>query len=149
MQVILLQDVRKIGKKYEIKEVASGHALNLLIPRNLALTATEANKKKFESLRSKEEQLRKISEQAMLENLKKLEEVTLKFTEKVNKKGHLFAAVHTAEIVAALKDQAGLAISPEFLDLDKPIKEAGEHIISAKVQDKTAKFKVVITAKEE
>ncbi len=146
MKVILLKDVRKIGKKFEVKDVSDGYALNFLIPNKLAEISTAKSLKKLESLKSLAEADRKIQEDLLMKNLKSLEGVTLTLTESANDKGHLFKGVHKEEIIAELKKQASIDMIPEYIVLDKPIKEVGEHTIEVKVQDKTASFKLNITA---
>jgi large subunit ribosomal protein L9 len=148
MQVILLKEVKKIGKKYEAKSVADGYALNYLIPNGLAEIATEKNKNKFAALRATQEHAAKEQEAAIAANLKKLEEKPIEISGKANPKGHLFAGIHKAELVAEISKALGMAISEDFITLDKPLKEVGEHIIELKAGEKTAKLKIIIKAKE-
>jgi ribosomal protein L9 len=63
---------------------------------------------------------------------------------KTNERGHLFASIHSEQIVEELKKQAHIDVIPAFLVLEKPIKETGEHNISVKVGDKTGSFKLVV-----
>ncbi len=146
MKVILLKDVPKLGQRFEVKEVKSGHALNFLIPNGDAMPATKAALNQAEVLKAKAEGERKLREDLISKNLSDLEAVILRITEKVNDKGHLFAGLHREVIVSELEKQTGLQISPEFIQLEHPIKEAGEHVISVKAGNKTAKLKIVITA---
>ena len=146
MKVILLKDAKNIGRKYEIKDVSYGHALNLLIPQGIVQVATPSNIKKTEALRARESADRKVQEELLLGNLKAIENMTLKLTEKANEKGHLFAQIHKPEIVKAAKEQSRVDILPDFIDMPKPIKGVGEHEITLKVGDKTAKFKLIIEA---
>ncbi len=146
MKVILLKDVRKIGKKFEVKDVSDGYALNFLIPNKMAEVSTPQSLKKLEAHKATAAAERKIQEDLLMKNLKSLEGVSLTLTESANDKGHLFKGVHKEEIIAELKKQTQLDMAPEFIMLDKPIKEVGEHTIEVKVQDKTATFKLNITA---
>ena len=146
MKVILLQDVPKLGKKYEVKKVSDGHALNFLIPRRLVEMASESAVKRLEVMKKKETEEQKIHEDLLLKNLKDIQGVSVEINAKTNDKGHLFASIHKDEIVLELKRQTRLDISPDYLILDKPIKEIGEHEIEVKVQDKTARFKLVLKA---
>jgi large subunit ribosomal protein L9 len=81
-----------------------------------------------------------------MKNLKNLENITIELKEPANDKGHLFKGVHKEEIVKALKEQKHLELFPEYIQLEKPIKEVGEHEIDVKVQNTTAKFKLTISA---
>ncbi len=147
MKVILLKDVRKVGKKFEVKDVADGYALNFLIPNKLVEVSTATSNKKLEALKVRDEAEKKINEDLLMKNLKSLEGITLELTEKANDKGHLFKGVHKDEIVAGLKAKGHIDITPEYIILEKPLKEVGEYDIEAQVQDKSVKFKVVIAAK--
>jgi large subunit ribosomal protein L9 len=146
MKVILLKDVRKVGKKFEVKEVATGYALNFLIPQKLAEYSTESNLKKLENFKIKEAAEMKIREDLLMKNIKSLEGVTIELKESANDKGHLFKGVHREELAKALKSQGHLDILPEYIALEKPLKEVGEHVVDVKVQDKLAHFKVSIVA---
>jgi large subunit ribosomal protein L9 len=147
MKVILLQDVRKVGKKFEVKDVADGFALNFLIPRRLAEVSNTSNAKKIEHIKIKEAANQKIQEDLLLKNLKGLSGITLELKENANEKGHLFKGVNKEEIVTALKEQGHLDFSPEYIQLEKPIKEVGDYSIEVKVQEKSASFKLVVSAK--
>ena len=147
MKVILLKDVAKMGRRYETKEAADGYALNFLIPKGLAVAATPDVVKKIEIEKAREEGERKVQEELLLENIKQLDGITVTMTEKANKKGNLFAGVHKAEIIPAIKAQTRLDIPADFIILDKPIKEVGEHTIEVKIKEKSAKFTLKIEAK--
>ena|ERR1700733_14791336 len=146
MKVVLLKDVRKVGKKFEIKDVSDGYALNFLIPQKLAEVSTPASMKKIEVLKVKSETEKKIQEDLLVKNLKNLDGATVELSEKANEVGHLFKGVHKEEIVEAIKKQLSLDITPDYIILEKSIKEAGETEVEAKVQDKIVKFKVVVSA---
>jgi len=146
MKIILLKDVAKVGKRYETKEISDGYALNLLIPKGLAVAATSDMVKKFELERSRDEGERKIRQELLLKNLKELEGVTVTMTEKANEKGHLFAGVHKLEIIPEIQKQTRIQIDAEHMILEKPIKEVGVHEIQVKVGDKSIKFNLDIKA---
>ena len=125
MKVILLQDVEKIGKKYEVKEVAQGHARNFLIPKGLAKPATEESLKWLES---QKEVLREKAE----EDLKKVETLatTLDGQEiiipvKIGEEKQLFEAVTVQKIFEKMKEN-GFEIKKTQIILAEPIKELGE-----------------------
>ncbi len=147
MKVILLKDVAKLGRKYDIKDVSSGHALNLLIPQGLALTATPEALKRLESQKAKMAGEKKVMDDLIAKNIKDLDGMTLNVSGKANEKGHLFAGLHREEIVAELLKQTQLQIDPAAIELEHPIKEVGTHLIQVSVGGKSAKFKLVIEAK--
>ena len=144
MKIILNQDIPKIGRKYEVKNVADGHALNFLLPRGWAMVATASALKKLEIAKAHLAVEKKIQEDLLLKNLKSLDSAKIEISEKANDKGHLFAGLHKEQIISAIKKQTSLDVLPEFLILEKPIKEIGEQNLEIKVQDKTAKFVVMV-----
>ena len=147
MKIILLKDVPKVGRRYETKNISDGYALNMLIPRGLAVIATPDAVKRLELEKSRDEGEKKIHHELLLANLSKLDGTTITVTEKVNEKGHLFAGIHTAEISEAIEKQTRLQVSPEYIMLDKPIKEVGSHEIEVKAGDKKVKFNLQVKAK--
>ena len=94
MKIILTKDVQKLGQKYDVKEVSSGHALNLLIPQGLAISATPEALKRNEVLKKQVESERKVHEDLLVMNVKGLDGITLEVSGKANEKGHLFAGLH-------------------------------------------------------
>ncbi len=146
MKVILQKDVAKLGRKYDVKEVSSGHAQNLLIPQGLAVVATKEALKKTEVARLAMEAERKIHEDLLVKNIKDLDGVTLTIVGKANDKGHLFAGIHKEAIVEELLKQTQLQVDPSAIELEHPLKTVGEHTIEVKGGGKSAKFKVIVTA---
>ncbi|MFA6601765.1 MAG: 50S ribosomal protein L9 [Candidatus Paceibacterota bacterium] len=146
MKIILLKDVAKLGRKYDLKDVASGHALNLLIPQGLAIAATPEAKKRIEVLKASLEGERKVQADLLNMNLKSLEDVMITVSGKANEKGHLFAGLHAEAIATELFKQTQIQVEPSMIVLDQPIKEVGEHLVEVKLNDKSAKFKLVIEA---
>lgn len=148
MKVILLKSVPKIGKKYETLEVAAGYAMNALFPKNLAERATPKALARVEALRLAEDAERQVREDLLLKNIKGINDTKIELSGKANEQGHLFAGIHKDELIAALKEQARLDITAEYIVLEKAIKEVGEHKVTVQVQDATAEFTVVVTASE-
>ena len=144
MKVILLQDIEKLGKKYDIKNVADGHARNFLLPKNLVKPATEENMKwlevQKEALSQKsEEELKKI--QGVASTLDGLEIV---MSVKIGEKDQLFEAVNAQKIVEKLKDQ-GFEVKKTQIVLKQPIKEVGEFPIKIQLSHNLeAEIKLII-----
>lgn len=145
MRVILLKDVEKIGKKYEVKEVADGFARNFLIPKGLAKKATlKALKwlevKKEMELKKTEEDLRKVQEEASA-----IDGYELVIPVKIGEKGQLFASVNNEKIFEKLKE-AGFRIKESQIELKNSIKELGEYPIKIKFDHNLeAKIRVIVT----
>ena len=146
MKIILLKDVPKVGRKYEMKDISDGYALNLLIPKGLAIAATKDAIKRVDLEKSRDEGEKRVHQELLLKNLAELAGVTISMTEKANEKGHLFAGVHKLEIIPAIQKQTRLQIDAEHIVLDKPIKEIGMHEIQVRVGEKSIKFNLDIKA---
>ena len=125
MKVILLQDIENVGKKFDVKEIADGHANNLLIPEGLAKPAT---KEALAWLETQKELASKLAE----EGLKKVQEVAsslddleVNITMKVGDEGQLFESVNAQKIADRLKEM-GYAVAKNQIKLEQPIKDLGE-----------------------
>jgi large subunit ribosomal protein L9 len=144
MRVILKQDIRGLGKKYEVKNVADGYANNFLIPRKLAGYASPDAVKAAEISKLTAAAETEIREKLTEKQIEMLKEVKIVLKKKGNEKGHLFEKIHPEEIAAALKEQAKIEIAPEFLIIEKQIKETGEHTVIAQVGKNRGEFKIQI-----
>lgn len=128
MKVILLEDVKTLGKEGTVVEVSDGHARNFLFPQNLAISATE---EAILKLKEKEQVAKKQSKKAVADTGKiaeKLDGYELTIEEKVNDDGVLYAAVTKKMIVKALK-KAGFALEEDMIMLLEPIKSPCEKTI--------------------
>ncbi len=125
MKVLLLENVKGLGKAGEVKEVADGYARNYLIPRGMAVPATPENLSKAEyRKRVQEEKMKRLAEdmQALAEALS---EMTLTFRVKVGEKDKLFGSVTTADIALALEKELGRPFDKHKIELEEPIKQLG------------------------
>lgn len=146
MKVILLHDVPKVGKKYDLKNVADGYAQNALIPKGLVTPATRAAIRRAEMEKKRREGEQKIKTDLLLKNFSSLSGVTVEVVVSANEKGHLFSGIHKPEILKALYDQKHLDIPESSMVLEKPIKEVGEHKIEVTVGGQKGSFTVAIKA---
>jgi len=148
MKVILLEDIEKLGKKFDIKEVANGHALNFLIPKGMAKKAT---KETLKWLNVQKEILAKKSE----EELKKTQEFAssidgqeIIIPVKLGEEGQLFESITPQKIAEKIKE-LGFEVKKTQIDLAEPIKELGEFPIKIKFEHNLeAEIKVIITEKK-
>ncbi len=147
MKIILLKDVKKIGKKYEIKDVADGYALNSLIPSEVAVPATPSYIKFVEAKKKQDGIIKEEFKKEFEYALSKLPNGKLHISGKVSGKGHLFAGIQKDRIIEEFKKETGVVLSDEHFELEKPIKEVGEHTIEIKIDDQ--KYKLVIFVKAE
>ncbi len=147
MKIILLKDVAKVGRKYDVKDVAEGFALNMLIPRGLAQVATKDAISKAETFKANDLTNRKIQEELLLKNLEIIKNLTINLKEKANDKGHLFAGITKEKLVEEVLKATRLQLDSEAIRLIKPIKETGEHNIIVEALGKKAEFILNIEAK--
>lgn len=125
MKVILLQDVENTGKKFEVKEVADGHANNLLIPQGLAKPAT---KEALAWLETQKELTSKLAEEGLKtaqELASSLDDMEVTITMKVGDEGQLFESVNAQKIAERLKEM-GFGVAKSQIKLEQPIKDLGE-----------------------
>ncbi len=125
MKIILLQDVEKLGKKFDIKEVADGYASNFLFPRDLAKPATREN---IEWMEIQKETVENKAEEALKQvglAAGKLDGFELEIPVKIGDKGQLFEKVGAQKIASALKE-AGFDIKKNQVELAEDITESGE-----------------------
>ena len=144
MKIILLKDTAKIGRKYDIKDVAEGYALNLLIPNKLAIVATKEAVKRIEIEKAREEGEKKIHQDLILKNIDGLKNTPLIIFAKTNDKGHLFAGFHREDLAKEIEKQTKLSIDSTFIKLDNPIKEIGDYNIEINAIGKTVNLKLSV-----
>ncbi len=135
MQVILLKDVAKVGRKNEVKNVADGYGRNFLVGRGLAVVATPEALAKLKIQLSQNKSQIEIQNALLAKSLETLKEMKIEVKAKADNNGHLFAGLHQDAIVAAVKKEANIDLEPSWLIMDKPIKITGEHVINIKAGD--------------
>lgn len=147
MKVILLQDVKGLGKKGEIVNAKDGYARNFLFPKNLAKEATEGNVKVLEEQKT----AKKIKQQEELAKAKelaeKISELTVELKGKSGENGKLFGSITTKDVSEALKKQHKIDIDKRKMDIDGGnIKSIGTTLVEVKVYPNvSAKLKVKVT----
>lgn len=145
MKVLLLADVKNLGKKDDIVNVSDGYARNMLFPKKLAVTATPKNMKDVE-LKKKNEA--RIEAEHLKEAQKFAEELSSKEVTvgiKVGTGGRAFGSVSTKEIAEAAKNQLGVELDRKKMILDAPLREVGESSVQVRVHPKvTATLKVIV-----
>ncbi|MFI5260341.1 MAG: 50S ribosomal protein L9 [Candidatus Paceibacteria bacterium] len=146
MKVILIKDVKGMGRAHEEVMTSDGYALNYLIPKKFAIAATPIARKEAET-RIKQVVDRSALDAALLtQNIASLVEARIVIKTKANEKGHLYDAIAAPEIVAAAKEQAHIDLSEEVIKLEKPIKEIGTFDIPVSSADTFGKFSIIVEA---
>src|SRR5436190_16939256 len=148
MDVILREDIVNVGSRGEVVNVAAGYARNFLLPKRLAVAATESNKKIVEQER--QSHLRKEAKQKNeAEDLgKMLHGVTVTIAQKAGENDQLFGSVTSKDVAEALEKQ-NFTIDRRKIQLDEPIKSLGEHKIPVRLhKDVTTEVTVHVVREE-
>lgn len=145
MKVILLEDVKALGKKGEIVNVSDGYARNCILPKKLGLEATSKN---LNDLKLKKANEAKVAQEQLEEAQalgKKIEADKVELAIKVGEGGRAFGSVSSKEIAAAVKEQMGYDIDKKKIQLKDAIKTLGTHAVPVKLHQKvTVDLKVIV-----
>ncbi|MFB3915268.1 MAG: 50S ribosomal protein L9 [Terriglobales bacterium] len=144
MEVILKEDVPKLGARGDVVKVAEGYGRNFLLPKKLAIEATKANKAVIEQMKAAAVR-RAAREKGDAEALaRQFEGVTLTFQRRAGEHDQLFGSVTSSEIALAL-EKKGLTVDRRKIDIGQPIKTLGEFTVNVRLhKDVTAKIKVFV-----
>src|SRR5262249_43347790 len=144
MDVLLCEDVEKLGNRGQVVRVRAGYGRNYLLPRRLAIEASAGNKRMIDEQRrvlAKREERERVSAQSEAEKLNGLE---LRFERRVGEHGQLYGSVTAIDIEKALKER-GITIEPRRISLRDHIKEGGDFDVPVKLhRDVTPVMKVVV-----
>jgi len=144
MQIILQEDVEKLGTRGQVVEVAPGFARNYLLPHKLALEASATNLKRLEKIRATLAKRTATEKEQAEQQAALLNAVTVKLTRKAGENDQLFGSVTSADLADALAAQ-GFQIDKRRIALDEPIKITGESAVTLKlVHGVTAQIKVIV-----
>src|SRR5215469_4563320 len=147
MEVILKEDINKLGHRGDVVKVAEGYGRNYLIPKKLAIEATAGNKAVIEQMKSAAVR-KSAKEKGSAEELgKQLEGVTVEFTRKSGEHDHLFGSVTSSDIAHALEAK-GFAIDRRKIDLDAPLKTVGEFKVPVKLHREVTVNVIAVVKKE-
>lgn len=143
MKVILLQDVKSLGKKGQTVDVSDGYARNFILPKKLGI---EANAKNMNDLKLQKAHEEKVAKE-QLDDAKalaaKIEGLEVEVAIKSGKDGRTFGSVSSKEIASAFKEQHGIELDKKKISLDEPIRTVGTSIVNIKLhRDVTAKLTV-------
>ena len=144
MQIILQEDVEKLGTRGDVVEVKAGYARNYLLPHKLALEASAANIKRLEKIRITLAKRTATEKDAAEKQAALLNAVTVKFARKAGETDQLFGSVTSGDLADALAAQ-GFEVDKRRIALDEPIKTLGESTVTVKlVHGVTCQFKVLV-----
>ena len=148
MEVILKEDVAKLGGRGEVVSVAEGYGRNFLLPKKLAVEATKANKAVIEQMKASA--VRRVAKEKGDAELlaKQFDGVSLQFTRKAGEHDALFGSVTSADIAHELEGK-GFTIDRRKIELDQPLKSLGEFSVALRLhKDVTVQIKVVVAKQE-
>jgi len=144
MQIILQEDVEKLGHRGDVVTVKPGYARNFLLPNKLAVEATQGNMKALERIRAALAKKTANEMEAAKKQAELLQAVSLKFTRKTGENDQMFGSVTTGDIAEGLKAQ-GFGIDKRQVQLSDPLKSLGEFPVTVRVfRDVAAEIKVHI-----
>lgn len=140
MKVVLLKDVKNMGRAGTVHDVSDGHAVNLLIPRKLAVMATAVSMKRAETAASAETERKDMDRKMIEERLGALSEGRTVITKKANEQGHLYDAVDAKDIAEAAQ------LPADAIKLEKPLKEVGTFEVPVALGKDFGSMTIVIEA---
>jgi len=145
MKVILLQDVKSLGKEGETVSVNDGYARNFILPKKLGLEATNKNLNDLKLKKNNEARIAQDNLEAARDFAKELQAGQVELPMKVGEGGRTFGSVSSKEIAEAVKEQMNLEIDKKKIQLKEQIKTLGSHIVMVKIHPQvTAELKVVV-----
>jgi large subunit ribosomal protein L9 len=145
MQIILQEDIEKLGARGDVVSVKEGYARNFLLPRKLALEASPGNLKRLEKIRTTLAKRTATERDGAQKQAELLNDVALTFSRKAGENDQLFGSVTASDISEALAAQ-GFQVDKRRIELAEPIKVVGQYAVTAKlVHGVTAAFKVNVT----
>ena len=143
MEIVLLEDVKSLGKKGQIVKVNDGYARNYILPKKLGV---EANAKNLNDLKLQQAHAEKVAKEqleAAKELAARLEKGTVELKVKSGEGGQVFGSVSSKEIAAAVKEPYGLELDKKKIQIQEPLKTLGVHEVAVRLhKDVTAKLRV-------
>ena len=146
MKVILLEDVKALGKKGDLVEVNNGYARNFILPKKLGVEATGKNINDLKLQKAHQDKVAAEQLAAAKALAEDLAEKSVEVKMKVGEGGKTFGAISTKEIGAAAKEQLDMELDKKKISVDEPIKSLGVHNVKIKLHPKvTATLKVKVS----
>lgn len=146
MKVVLLREVKGVGRIHETVETKDGYALNYLVPHGFAIPATPRARRDAESRCRQAAERKELNAKLLAQNIAALAEARIIIRTKANEKGHLYDAVGKSEIAQAAKERAHIDLPEDAIKLEKPIKEIGVFDIPVATNDAFGEFSISVEA---
>lgn len=148
MKVILLSDVKDVGKKYDITEVKPGFARNFLFARGLGEVITKSTARRVALLSQKRDMEKSRQDELLEKAFAGLKNAVVTLKRSANEEGSLYAGVSSGELAEELGKTVGASFIAEHIMLKKPIKTTGEFVVAVLLNGKEGEFKVVVEAEK-
>jgi large subunit ribosomal protein L9 len=129
MKVIMLQDIKNVGRMGEVKTFPDGYVQNFLLPKKLAEIATDAKVKKIENDKNYKVGEKEIQKDLLIKDISKVDAQTITINKKVNSSGGLFEKIHEKQIAEYIKDNLHVRIPEQYIHMSEPIHSTGEFFI--------------------
>lgn len=143
MKVILIEDVKSLGKKGQLVDVNDGYARNFILAKKLGLEATPKNLNDLKLKKQNEEKVAKEQYEEAVAFAERLSELEVNVSIKAGEGGKIFGSVSSREIAEAAKEQLGIELDKKKMQLSNPIKSVGTQMVPVKLHPKvTAQLKV-------
>lgn len=148
MKIILLEDVKSLGKKDEIVEVSDGYARNMIIPKKKGLEATSKNLNNLKLKKKNEDKLAAMRLEEAKNLADEIAKQSVKLNIKIGSDGRSFGSISTKEITNAVKEQLNYDLDKKKMHLDTPIKSVGTFDVSIKLHPQViATLKIIVEGK--
>ncbi len=148
MIVILKKDVKGSGKAGEVVKVSDGYARNMLLPRGLAIEATDGNMRTLEKVKAKQEADEAAKQAKAEEQAAELKKTAVVIKTKAGEGGRLFGSITSQDIADALSEQKNIIVDKKKIKLDSPIKSIGNYSVEVKLyKGVNAKVRVMVEEK--
>ena len=145
MRVILLDDIPKLGRRGEVRDVSDGYARNYLLPQRLALLATPGNLTNLEQIRKRQETKAATARTEADTQVRAIETLTLSLTRQASEEGRLYGSVSVQDLVAFLA-QHRITVERRRVELAEPIKTLGEYVVPIRLHPEvTAQLRVIVS----
>ena len=135
MKVILLEDIKGVGKKDEIINASDGYARNFLLPKKLAVEANSANMSKLKAKQDSNQYRKNVEKEEAQKTAEKFKGILLKIPVKTGENGKVFGSITAKEIADNLKEQYKIEIDKKKIDLKEPIKTIGSFSVNIKLYE--------------
>jgi large subunit ribosomal protein L9 len=144
MEIILLKDVPRVGKKYEIKSVAPGFARNFLLRQGVGMVATKEAIGQINALKEKDRVAAKKQTEQTLALFRSISGREVEIRARAAEGGSLFARIHPEDIASAIENQFQVAVNPSFIAIDEPIKTIGSFEVYLSVAGDKVPFRLSV-----